>query len=197
MSKINEKNIFSGFTIVEAIVAVGIISFAVVGPLSAAKKGLTATSDSRDQSRLVFLAEEGLEFVRMIIDQNVYNGVDWLTDLDDCLDTDICGVATLNYSNSFPRPSGESGIVPCSSFNDCEMKTGTDLVTEKGFYTYNNNVSWDVVSGIKRKINVVEIVDNKEVEISVSMSARRPGMPPRVFTSKVRVFNWKHQPYSI
>lgn len=192
------KNNKWGFTIVESIVAIGIISFAVIGPLSAARKGLSSTSDSRDYSRLILLSEEGLEFIRMIIDQNVYNNADWLTNLGSCVGVNaFCGVSNLVYLNSFPREDDESGVFQCDAVNDCELKTGTDLVTEKGLYTYSSNASWDSLSGIKRKINILEKVDNKEVEVSVTMSERRPGMPPRIFTSKVRIFNWKHQPYSI
>lgn len=199
MSNIFNKKInFFGFTIVESLVAIGVISFAVIGPLSAARKGLSATSDSRDNSRLIFLAEEGLEFIRMVIDQNVYNGVDWLTDLDDCLgNLNFCGVSTLNYSSTFPRTSGGSSVVDCDFNNDCQMKTGTGL-TQRGFYTYSSSASFNLNPDIKRKINILEKVDNKEVEVSVTISARMGGKSvPRVFTSKVRIFNWKHQPYSI
>jgi hypothetical protein len=58
-------------------------------------------------------------------------------------------------------------------------------------------LGWDIKTGIKRKIHIDEIVDNKEVLVTVTVEKRRAGYPPRIFTSKTTIFNWKHQPHSI
>jgi hypothetical protein len=182
-----------GFTIIESIVAVGIIAFSVTGPLAAAKKGLSATSDSLEYSKAIFLSEEGLEYVRMIIDQNVLNDVDWLNDLDPCIGANnYCGVATMIYWDTFPR--WLPGIVDCDFFLDCELRTDSDYPS---LYSYKLLFGWDGKSGIKRKINIIETVDNKEALVTVRIEKRRAGYPTRIFSSQAVIFNWKHQPHSI
>lgn len=188
-------NFLVGFTIIESVVAVAIISFSVIGPLSAAKKGLSVASDSLEYSKSIFLADEASEFVRMIIDQNVLNDVDWLTDLDDCMRSGSntqCGLANNIYWDLFPRVV--SGVVKCEEYADCELRNDPGFL---GMYSYKLASGWNIKTGIKRKIHIDEVVDNKEILITVTVEKRRAGYPPRIFTSKTNIFNWKHQPYSI
>lgn len=191
----NKIKFLVGFTIIESVVAVAIISFSVIGPLSAAKKGLSAASDSLEYSKTIFLADSASEFIRMIIDQNVLNDVDWLTDLDDCARTGVnqhCGFANNIYWDFFPRLA--TGIIRCEDFGDCELRNDPGAL---GVYSYKLVLGWDIKTGIKRKIHIDEIVDNKEVLVTVTVEKRRAGYPPRIFTSKTTIFNWKHQPHSI
>ena len=57
--------LFKGFMIIETIIAVSIIVFALIGPLSAAKSSLTVASDARDYVESVYLADELVEYMRM------------------------------------------------------------------------------------------------------------------------------------
>jgi prepilin-type N-terminal cleavage/methylation domain-containing protein len=57
-----------GFTLIETLVAVTILTLAVVGPLLAASRGLVAATTAKDQLTASFLAQEGIEYVRLIRD---------------------------------------------------------------------------------------------------------------------------------
>ncbi len=64
---------FRGFTLVEAMVAVTILAFAVAGPLSAASRALVAAETARDQLTASYLAQEGIEYVRAMRDDAYLN----------------------------------------------------------------------------------------------------------------------------
>jgi Tfp pilus assembly protein PilV len=76
-----------GFTIMEAIVAIGILVIAIGGPLTLASRSLAAAFIAKDQVTGFFLAVEGLEYVRAQRDSNLVEnlntgalgGSDWIT----------------------------------------------------------------------------------------------------------------------
>lgn len=59
-----------GFTLVETLVAITIIALAMVGPLYAVQQSLNASRNARDQLVASSLAQEGIEYVRSIRDNN-------------------------------------------------------------------------------------------------------------------------------
>jgi prepilin-type N-terminal cleavage/methylation domain-containing protein len=65
-----------GFTLIETLVAVTILTLAVAGPLVTASRAVTAAQIARDQLTASYLAQEGIEYVRMMRDNEylaVYN----------------------------------------------------------------------------------------------------------------------------
>lgn len=63
-----------GFTLVETLVAITVIMTAIAGPLYAMQQTLKMSQSSRDQLVASSLAQEGVEFVRAIRDNNyLYN----------------------------------------------------------------------------------------------------------------------------
>ncbi|HUY05376.1 MAG TPA: prepilin-type N-terminal cleavage/methylation domain-containing protein [Candidatus Paceibacterota bacterium] len=62
------KRAVRGFTLIEAMIAITILTFAVAGPLSAASHALVATEVARDQLTASYLAQEGIEYLRAMRD---------------------------------------------------------------------------------------------------------------------------------
>lgn len=64
------KNNFqkSGFTLVETLVAIAILTLAVAGPLYTASRAIVAAETARDQLIASYLAQEGIEYVRKMRD---------------------------------------------------------------------------------------------------------------------------------
>lgn len=58
------------FTLIETLVAVTLLTFAVVGPLTAANRGLVVATTARDQLTASYLAQEGIETARLIRDDD-------------------------------------------------------------------------------------------------------------------------------
>ena len=73
----------AGFTMVETLVAIAILMISIAGPLTIAQKGLTAAIYARDQVIASFLAQDAMEYIKNVRDNNVnyiINGDsrDWL-----------------------------------------------------------------------------------------------------------------------
>ncbi|OGC80692.1 hypothetical protein A2943_02245 [Candidatus Adlerbacteria bacterium RIFCSPLOWO2_01_FULL_51_16] len=71
-----------GFTLVETLVAVLLLTTAIVGPITIASKGLTASVVAKDQITAFFLAQDAVENVRFIRESNRLGGYAWLAGLD-------------------------------------------------------------------------------------------------------------------
>src|SRR5262245_55314076 len=57
-----------GFTLLETLVAVSILALAVSGPLFVASRAIVAAQTARDQLTASYLAQEGIEYVRAMPD---------------------------------------------------------------------------------------------------------------------------------
>lgn len=63
-----ESREYNGFTLIEALVAVTIITLSVAGPLFTANRSIVAARIARDQLAASYLAQEGVEYVRAVRD---------------------------------------------------------------------------------------------------------------------------------
>lgn len=72
MYKINKK-IISGFTLIEALVAISILMIAISSPIMLAQKGLSSSILSRDQMIASFLAQDGIESIKNLRDEIAIN----------------------------------------------------------------------------------------------------------------------------
>ncbi|MEK7564621.1 MAG: type II secretion system protein [Patescibacteria group bacterium] len=83
------KNIFKilhknkGFTLIEAIVAIGVISVGFVGSLVLISKSSSQASILKDRVVAAHLAEEGIEVVYNVRDTNWIKGLSWLINIPD------------------------------------------------------------------------------------------------------------------
>ena len=57
-----------GFTLIETLVAITILTLSVAGPLYTANRAIVAAETSRDQLVASYLAQEGVEYVRRVRD---------------------------------------------------------------------------------------------------------------------------------
>lgn len=73
-----------GFTLVETLVAVTILTVAVVGPFTALQGALKNSFAARDQLVAASLAQEGVEYIRSVRDNNYLAGNPWLAGLAAC-----------------------------------------------------------------------------------------------------------------
>ena len=98
-----------GFTLVETLVSVSILLVVIIGPMTIARQGMRMGFHANEQMTAVFLAEEALESVIALRDDNalnvLYNG----------------GADTWSWY-------GNAGISSCKAVNGC------DLDTEDGTY---------------------------------------------------------------
>ncbi len=137
----------SGFTLIETFVAITILVTAIAGPLTIASKGLQSAILAKDQLTASFLAQEGIEYIREVRDNNCLQigctdpstGVPvegkWLTGLESCTDDNGNITCQVDASSNSSTP-----ITQCSS-SGCDPLYYDDTLNgaTSGFYSYNTS----------------------------------------------------------
>jgi len=119
MIKFNSKfkNIQSGFTLLEALVAVSILMVAVVAPITVAQKGLSSATYSKSQMIASYLAQDAIEYIKNIRDQvSIRNSFEWASlwgtggFFELCQSPNFCKIDTNN--------SGGAGLIQSYASDD-------------------------------------------------------------------------------
>jgi prepilin-type N-terminal cleavage/methylation domain-containing protein len=86
----------SAFTLIETLVAIAILMVAITGPLTIANKGLVAAVGSRDQTIASYLAQDLMEYVKNVRDDNIQASParGWLTYLTNISGSNNCTPST-------------------------------------------------------------------------------------------------------
>ena len=95
----------TGFTLIETMIAVTIITLSIAGPLTTASRALVSAQIARDQLTASYLAQEGLEYVRAMRDGAYLDN--YYLHLDDGED-----VSALAWAD-FTTGAGPRSITPC------------------------------------------------------------------------------------
>lgn len=164
------------FTLIETFVAISILMITLVGPLTLAAQSLKTAYYARDEITAYYLAQEGIELVRGIRDQNYINGQSWLTGLDTCEGTG------KNCEEDFPhndvRACGGGGQPAC----------GPLAVDQNGLYEFDFS---GTPSPFTRLLNIVPVANNSanEVTVTVTVSWVSVGITQSINLSE-NLFNW-------
>lgn len=97
----------NGFTILETIIALGVISVSIAGVFSAVRTGLFASINSKDEIKAFYLGQEAIEGLRNKKDANKLNSLNagvvtnWLNGIayqnsDPCYPGKTCTIDTYN-----------------------------------------------------------------------------------------------------
>ncbi len=121
-NKIAFKNTKSGFTLLETLVAIFILSLALTGPIYIATLGFRASVSSRDGISARYLAEEVVEYFRNQRDYRSLRGAeftkaDWLKDITGGIDCRNTSGASTDTCELRLNPSGQYTVQACASGN--------------------------------------------------------------------------------
>ncbi len=110
----------SGFTLIETLVGIALLVGVLVGPVTFLSTSFTRAGPSEDRLTSLYLAQEGVELVRAIRDNNVLAELAWNNGLSD-------GTYEIDYN---------SGLTAYSN-------PGTKLLfdTATGIYSYDSGVN--------------------------------------------------------
>lgn len=135
--------IAKGFTIIETLVAVSILMISIVGPLTISHKGLLAALYARDNIIGSYLAQDLLEYVKNVRDNNKLQGRGWLNIIDVCTGAtarDVCNADTLGGDSfgNIEDPGYGMEISTCDKSDriSCSLSHGST-----GYYPDNTNQS--------------------------------------------------------
>jgi Tfp pilus assembly protein PilV len=123
----------SGFTIVETLVAITVLMIAIAGPLVVASKGLFGALASKDQMIAAYLAQESMETIKNIRDNNEYaiNGgssIAWDAFTSGAFDSTCSSVSATCDASAVDSPSIKNScpMSPAVPVSGCQIYLGSN-----------------------------------------------------------------------
>ena len=158
-----EKLNSDGFTLIETIVAVGIIAMGFVAVLVLITTSVSYISNIQNRLTAANLAAEGIEVVRNIRDNNWLQNLAWDNGLSD-------GDYNIAYNS-----------LSLNSYADTELLVDAS----NGLYNYSSGNS----SGFKRKISISNL-SSYEIQVISTVTWQRKGIN-YANSAEEHLFNWK------
>ena len=182
---LDNKNYKNGFTIIELVITIFVLSIAVIGAYNAFTIMNILTSNSSDRFTAAYLAQEGIEIVRNIRDTNWIEEDDWTAGLSD-------GDWEADY-----KTFGDE-MTPLEPYGSGSYL----LVDENGFYNY---LSGDETK-FKRKIALTslpipgteeDVFDILKVSVTVSWDEKANILhrekQEQLITVEEYLYNWLYE----
>ena len=183
-----------GFTLIEAFVAIAILMFTIVGPLTLAQRSLSAAYYAKDQVTAYYLAEEAVEYIRNLRDENRLNNNPWLQGAETCFSfsggSTFCGVD--------PWASSGSSIVLCTTNNNnCLLAYNpSSSVYGHAYFSSGMPMSGWQNSLFSRKVLITKPDGSlatgaeDEVVINVEVSWQTESLSAQSFKLTENIFDW-------
>lgn len=141
-----------GFTLIETLVAITILTVSIIGPFYAIQTALRASYLARDNMVAASLSQEAIEYIRSVRDNNYLAGRSWLYGLNAC----IPGPCTVD-------PTQSSGNIS-SSIQPLYLSS-TNIYNQQGAGTQTR---------FTRQVTMTEL-NEREVRITVTVTWNRHG----------------------
>lgn len=166
----------SGFTLVETMVAISLLTIAIVAPMTLTTQSLASAYYSRDQITAFHLAQEAIESVRHARDGNV---------LKNALGIQADLLATIPNGVPFTIDTTNNDVMTACS-GTCPV-----LKNSGGLYGYGADASW-TPTHFTRTVLATFVPDsnNDEINISVTVSWQTGSFNSRSFTISDNLFRW-------
>jgi len=172
-----KKTFAAGFTLIETLMAILVLTIAIVGPLTIASKGLGAALISKDQTTAYLLAQDAIEYIRFKRDSNRLAGVvDSMQGLDGangcessfgCMIDSIADMATacsstcspLNYDSTnyyFTYTSGTPSIFTRKVIITTPVCASGGGNCNSDEFNITVTLTWHDVGGVSHTISIQE-----------------------------------------
>ncbi len=178
-----------GFTLVETMIAISVLMLGITGPLMLVASSLRNALVARDTITAYYLAQEGIEFVRYVRDDNYIlrrdgaTGRGWLEGLDLCTTGNGCAVDTVqwffinSYGDQLPIEACNTGCT-----------TPQMYLTSAGFYTYVS--TGNIAAKYRRAITIVPVgTSNNEVKVTSTITWMDGARGTKTFSVSEYLFN--------
>lgn len=176
-----------GFTLVETLVAISILLISTAGPLTFAQSGLRASFLARDQVGAFYLAQDAIETIKNLRDNQGLDGVSpWLSNLGSCKPsvagtTVVCNIDTRQTNIQFV--SCVNGTNTCSPML-YDPLAHEYVISRSGLNSLNNK------SKYTRTIYVTETESDREVQIVVKVDWTSNFFSEKSIVVQENIYNW-------
>jgi len=170
----NQK-FLTGFTLIETLVAIAVLTMIIIGPLNLAVKSISASLISQNQITAFYLGQEALEYIINVKDNNFLQSLDWLNGLNNCLGADGCYVD-----------------IPRNTINACVGICSLIKYDDAGGFYYNYQTGQNTIFIRTAKVTKINIQgNNDEARIQVTVQWLEKFGGQKSFTLQKDIFNWK------
>ena len=171
-----------GFTLIETLVAISILTAAIAGPLVLSIKSIGTASVSQDQLVAFYLGQEVIEYVRNVRDSNLIGknledtSFDWLKGLLEYCEINGCYIDVV-AENSQVTDCGSGGCVNKLKFDG-----------------KNYGYSLGVNSSFTRTVRITNLVNSNadEAQVDITMEWKsKYGNKKKTMELQDHIFNWR------
>lgn len=187
-----------GFTLIETVVSVTLLVLAVVGPMTLASNSLRVSRDARAELEAIQIANEGLEIVHNIRDNNSADDstptrTEWMDGIyPECQFG--CVADVTNHTGPTTNVWGANALKGvCTSGTLCDSERFVmyqDPTT--GLYRQRHSAlggSWEKTN-YTRKIIVTQVTAGRQVQVTSIVTYIGYGGGPRTITVSEDLYNW-------
>lgn len=184
-----------GFTLIETLVAISVLTIAVVAPMTLTSQALSAAMYARDQITAFHLAQEAIEGVRSIRDANI---------LSNAYGSQLDILSGIPIERDFVIDTRDDAAA--TAIHECTTGTCPPLKTDEIFYAYGPVGTTDIYGAAPgwQSTNFTRTVraswvacpgeqscsDENEVRISVTVQWRTSAERTRSFTISQNLYRW-------
>ena len=169
-----------GFTLIEPLVAISLLTIAIVAPMTLVTKSLSAAMYARDQVAAFYLAQEGIEAVRAIRDGNILNNA-----INGTSDDILAFIPGGNLFTVDARFRDANDVIDACAATGCDPLEIIELIPEGTLYGYGSGVP----TRFTRTLDATKI-SNDEIRIDVEVKWRTGAFQERTFTISENMYRW-------
>ncbi len=186
----NRKIKNKGFTLIETLVAISILSLSIAATFTAVQNGIRSSTYAKDQITAFYLAQEGMEFIRNVRDENALHAIngtptDWLAGLA-TLSTDPCFFGNTCRIDSFKGIHNPGGVVRCAGVDPQDTCLKLNQNSVSGLYGYTSGANW-VTTNFRRSV-IFSPFSADEVRVTIIIEWTTKGTD-KSFTVTESLFN--------
>jgi prepilin-type N-terminal cleavage/methylation domain-containing protein len=165
-----------GFTLLETMVALAVLSMAIIAPISLVAESLLAAVYARDQVTAFYIAQEGIEAVRSMRDNNI-------------LQNAITG-SSINILNGIPDTTGNPFTIDSVHNNAMAVCSGACPMLQTDGTLYGYGTGWSDTN-FRRTLYAQYLTSSStEVQLKVLVEWQTGNYKARSFQLSEDLYRW-------
>ncbi len=173
---INNKN--SGFTLLETLVAILMLTFALSSLLSIITNSLFSAKYAKNELTATYLAQEAVDYIRNDRDSTAFQNGNWTGFLDHygdhatatlCYSSTGCSFEVTDWSYTTNIVYCDPGFIPLYGTLTCPQFFMDKTLPSSAFYHYNSNMLGAIQVPFKRQVHLDLANSDEEVRITVTV----------------------------
>ncbi len=186
-----------GQTIIEALVALSILTVGLIGVLTLLSRSLYLQRTTADQAKGTYLAAEGIEIAKSLIDHNVYDGVargdemgGWVGSYTGCFNFGAGGAEYYNFDfRTTAATCGQGSLQPIPSLLYLAPDQNPGMGNVLMYYDKADAPSGATPTPFSRDIEVIRSANNTSIDVIATVTWSEGGIPGKVVLEDV-FYNW-------